>query len=290
MAPRDVTLFCLVLCLGQKIQAQDGNFPIPIISATPSSVIPWNGSVKILCRGTLESYLYQLEILENLTYKQVEKQLGFQEVAEFVINPVDTNTAGRYQCRYRREHHWSAPSEALELVVTGLYDKPFLSTNGGHVAMPGENISFQCSSAHMSFDRFSLSRPGGPTLSRHRDARLQVDFTLGPVNLSFSGVYTCYSWHSGRPYVWSAPSDALELVVTDTARQDHTTENWVRMGVAGLVLLALLAILAENRLGPQLPHQEDQQDLPDLSWSWQKSQTEWTFGLTPKDHQGDSWS
>lgn len=82
-------------------------------------MIPWNGSVKILCRGTLESYLYQLEILENLTYKQVEKQLGFQEVAEFVINPVDTNTAGRYQCRYRREHHWSAPSEALELVVTG---------------------------------------------------------------------------------------------------------------------------------------------------------------------------
>uniref|UniRef100_A0AC11B2Z3 Uncharacterized protein n=1 Tax=Ovis aries TaxID=9940 RepID=A0AC11B2Z3_SHEEP len=202
MAPRDITLFCL------------GNFPIPIISATPSSVIPWNGSVKILCRGTLESYLYQLEILENLTYKQVEKQLGFQEVAEFVINPMDTNTAGRYQCRYRRERHWSAPSEALELVVTGLYDKPFLSTNGGHVAMPGENISFQCSSAHMSFDRFSLSRPGGPTLSRHRDARLQVDFTLGPVNLSFSGVYTCYGWHSGRPYLWSAPSDALELVVT----------------------------------------------------------------------------
>ena len=85
----------------------------------PSSVIPWNGSVKILCQGTLESYLYQLEILENLTYKQVEKKLGFQEVAEFIINHMDTNTAGHYQCRYKREHRWSAPSEALELVVTG---------------------------------------------------------------------------------------------------------------------------------------------------------------------------
>lgn len=98
--------------------------------------------------------------------------------------------------------------------LSGLYDKPFLSTDGGQVAMPGENISLRCSSAHMSFDRFSLSRPGGATLSRHRDARLQGDFTLGPVNLSFSGVYTCYGWHSGRPYVWSAPSNALELVVT----------------------------------------------------------------------------
>ncbi|ELR48705.1 Natural cytotoxicity triggering receptor 1, partial [Bos mutus] len=201
------------------------NFPIPIISATPSSVIPWNGSVKILCQGTLESYLYQLEILENLTYKQVEKKLGFQEVVEFIINHMDTNTAGRYQCRYRREHRWSAPSEALELVVTGLYDKPFLSTDGGHVVMPGENISFQCSSAYISFDRFSLSRPGGATLSRHRDARLQGDFTLGPVNLSFSGVYTCYGWHSGHPYVWSAPSNALELVVTEMLSKPAI---WVR--------------------------------------------------------------
>ena len=98
--------------------------------------------------------------------------------------------------------------------LPGLYNKPFLSTDGGHVVMPGENISFQCSSAYMSFDRFSLSRPGGATLSWHRDARLQGDFTLGPVNLSFSGVYTCYGWHSSHPYVWSAPSTALELVVT----------------------------------------------------------------------------
>ena len=107
--------------------------------------------------------------------------------------------------------------------LPGLYDKPFLSTDGGHVVMPGENISFQCSSAYISFDRFSLSRPGGATLSRHRDARLQGDFTLGPVNLSFSGVYTCYGWHSGHPYVWSAPSNALELVVTGKGSPPHPT-------------------------------------------------------------------
>ncbi|KAB0382108.1 hypothetical protein FD755_004025 [Muntiacus reevesi] len=280
------------MCMGSALRSGPcfllGNFPIPSISAMPSSVIPWNGSVKILCQGTLESYLYQLEILENLTYRVVEKKLGFQEVAEFVINHMDTNTAGRYQCRYGKEHRWSAPSEALELVVTGLYDKPFLSTDGGQVAMPGENISLRCGSAHVSFDRFSLSRPGGATLSRHRDARLQGDFTLGPVNLSFSGVYMCYGWHSGRPYVWSAPSNALELVVTGTTSQDHTTENWIRLGMAGLVLIVLLAILAENQRGPQVLHQKDQQDLPDLSWSRQESQTEWTFRLTPKDHQGYS--
>lgn len=142
--------------------------------------------------------------------------------------------------------------------LSGLYDKPFLSTNGGHVAMPGENISFQCSSAHMSFDRFSLSRPGGPTLSRHRDARLQVDFTLGPVNLSFSGVYTCYGWHSGRPYLWSAPSDALELVVTGkgtphnpAAARDFRPPPWGSSGLSRALASGRRTERHQERMGQE---------------------------------------
>nr|XP_030707222.1 immunoglobulin alpha Fc receptor isoform X1 [Globicephala melas] len=288
MTPRDTTLFCLVLCLGQKIQAQDGNLPIPTISATPGSVIPWNESVKILCGGTPESFLYQLEILGNSTYKVVEKKWGFQKTAEFVIKRMDTNTAGRYQCRYRKQYSWSVHSEALELVVTGLYDKPSLSTNECLVVMPGESVSLRCSSAHISFDRFSLSKERRAVLSQHQNGGRWGDFILGPVNLSFSGIYTCYSWYSGSPYVWSAPSDALQLVVTDTTNQDYTTENLIRMGMAGLSLVVLLVILAENWLGHQVPHKEDQQELPELSCSRQKTQTEWTFGLTPKGHQVDT--
>uniref|UniRef100_A0A8C6AL13 Fc alpha receptor n=1 Tax=Monodon monoceros TaxID=40151 RepID=A0A8C6AL13_MONMO len=270
MAPRDTTLFYL------------GNLSIPTISATPGSVIPWNESVKILCGGTPESYLYQLEILGNSTYKVVEKKLGFQKTAEFVIKHMDTNTAGRYQCRYRKQYSWSVHSEALELVVTGLYDKPSLSTNGYLVVMPGENVSLRCSSAHISFNRFSLSKERRAVLSQHQNGGRWGDFILGPVNLSFSGIYTCYSWYSGSPYVWSAPSDALQLVVTDTTNQDYTTENLIRMGMAGLPLVVLLVILAENWLGRQVPHKEDQQELPELSCSRQKTQTEWTFGLTPR--------
>ncbi|KAB0337103.1 hypothetical protein E2I00_013632, partial [Balaenoptera physalus] len=94
------------------------NLPSPTISATPGSLIPWNESVKILCGGTPESYQYQLEILGNSTYKVVDKKLGFQKTAEFVIKRMDTNTAGRYQCQYMKQHRWSVRSEALELVVT----------------------------------------------------------------------------------------------------------------------------------------------------------------------------
>uniref|UniRef100_A0A673V9P9 Fc fragment of IgA receptor n=1 Tax=Suricata suricatta TaxID=37032 RepID=A0A673V9P9_SURSU len=278
MAPRDTILLCLVLCLSQKIRAQEGDFPVPIISATPGSMVPWNESVKILCWGTPESYLYQLEILRNSTFEVVEKKLGFQEKAEFLISHVNMNTAGRYQCQYRKEYKLSEPSKALELVVTGSYDKPSLSADQGVVVVLGDNISLQCSSTHNPFDRFSLTKEGGATLSQPQNGVHQGNFVLGPVNLSFSGNYRCYGWYSSSPYVWSAPSDALGLVVTDRMNQDHTMENLIRMGIGGLVLVALLALVIENWHNHRVPNKEDWPDFPELSRSKHKCQTDSTSG------------
>jgi hypothetical protein len=85
----------------------------------PGFVIPWNGSVKILCRGTSESFLYQLFILENSTHKVVEEKIGFQKEAAFVISPMNESTAGRYGCRYRKGYRWSEQSKTLQLKVSG---------------------------------------------------------------------------------------------------------------------------------------------------------------------------
>lgn len=112
--------------------------------------------------------------------------------------------------------------------LLGLYDKPSLSTNGCLVVMPGESVSLRCSSAHTSFDRFSLSKERRAALSQHQNGGRWGDFILGPVNLSFSGIYTCYSWYSGSPYVWSAPSDALQLVVTGKCTPAHTCVLFLR--------------------------------------------------------------
>lgn len=56
----------------------------------------------------------------------------------------------------------------------------------------------------------------------------------------------------------------------DTMNQDYKLENLIRVGVAGLVLVALLAILAENWHSYKLPHKEDRQDLPEWSYDKQK--------------------
>lgn len=97
---------------------------------------------------------------------------------------------------------------------SGFYNKPVLSTDQGVEVLRGETVSLQCTSAHVPFDRFSLTKEGGATLSQSQNGGHQGSFVLGPVNQSFSGNYRCYGWYRGSPYVWSAPSDALGLVVT----------------------------------------------------------------------------
>ena len=80
--------------------------------------------------------------------------------------------------------------------------------------MTAEDInSFRCGSAHILFDGFSLTKKAGAALPQHQSGGPQGNFTLHPVNLSFSGNRRCYGWYSSNPYVWSAPRDTLELVV-----------------------------------------------------------------------------
>uniref|UniRef100_A0A2I3GHJ9 Fc alpha receptor n=1 Tax=Nomascus leucogenys TaxID=61853 RepID=A0A2I3GHJ9_NOMLE len=120
MDPKETTLLCLVLCLGQRIQAQEGDSPMPFISAKSSPVIPLGGSVKIECQAIREAYLTQLMILKNSTYQEIGRRLKFwnETNPDFIVNHMDANKAGRYQCQYRIGHYRFRYSDTLELVVT----------------------------------------------------------------------------------------------------------------------------------------------------------------------------
>ncbi|XP_054186126.1 immunoglobulin alpha Fc receptor isoform X1 [Homo sapiens] len=256
---------------------------MPFISAKSSPVIPLDGSVKIQCQAIREAYLTQLMIIKNSTYREIGRRLKFwnETDPEFVIDHMDANKAGRYQCQYRIGHYRFRYSNTLELVVTGLYGKPFLSADRGLVLMPGENISLTCSSAHIPFDRFSLAKEGELSLPQHQSGEHPANFSLGPVDLNVSGIYRCYGWYNRSPYLWSFPSNALELVVTDSIHQDYTTQNLIRMAVAGLVLVALLAILVENWHSHTALNKEASADVAEPSWSQQMCQPGLTFARTP---------
>ncbi|XP_025223269.1 immunoglobulin alpha Fc receptor isoform X4 [Theropithecus gelada] len=261
MDPKETTLLCLVLCLGQRIQAQEGNFSTPFISTRSSPVVPWGGSVRIQCQAIPDAYLTWLMMLKNSTYEKRGEKLGFwnDTTPEFVIDHMDTNKAGCYRCRYRIGLSSFRYSGTLELVVTGLYGKPSLSADRGPVLMPGENISVTCSSAHIPFDRFSLAKEGELSLPQYQSGEHPANFSLGPVDLNVSGSYRCY----------------------DSINRDYTTQNLIRMVVAGLVLVALLAILVENWHSHKALNKEASADVAEPSWNHQMCQPGWTFARTP---------
>ncbi|XP_030677680.1 immunoglobulin alpha Fc receptor isoform X7 [Nomascus leucogenys] len=127
MDPKETTLLCL------------GDSPMPFISAKSSPVIPLGGSVKIECQAIREAYLTQLMILKNSTYQEIGRRLKFwnETNPDFIVNHMDANKAGRYQCQYRIGHYRFRYSDTLELVVTDSINQDYTTQNLIRMAVAG---------------------------------------------------------------------------------------------------------------------------------------------------------
>uniref|UniRef100_A0AC11DLW2 Uncharacterized protein n=1 Tax=Ovis aries TaxID=9940 RepID=A0AC11DLW2_SHEEP len=99
---------------------------------------------------------------------------------------------------------------------SGAYEKPSLSSLAGTVAAPGENAKLQCFS-RINHDVFILTKDGDHITqnqsSTPKDRGHQTIFLLSPVSSTQAGTYRCYGAFRDNPYVWSQPSDPLQLQV-----------------------------------------------------------------------------
>ncbi|CAH7408194.1 Gp6 [Phodopus roborovskii] len=209
---------CIWLCVLQVILARSGPFPKPSLRAQPSSLVPLEQPVTLRCQGPPAVDLYRLEKLKSEEY----------EDQDFLFIPtMKTSNAGRYRCSYQMGSHWSPASDQLELIATGVYDKPSLSAHPSSVVPPGGDVTLQCRTRN-GFDQFVLYKEGD-TESHKKPERwyradtepyknperwYRADFPITTVAATHSGIYRCYSFSSSSPYLWSAPSDSLVLVVT----------------------------------------------------------------------------
>ncbi|XP_040489770.1 platelet glycoprotein VI isoform X1 [Ursus maritimus] len=215
-------LLCSGLCLQQMIPAQPGLLPKPSLQALPGSLVPLKTQVTIRCQGPPGADLYRLEKLRSGIY---------QDQPVLFIPAMEERFAGCYRCSYQNGSRWSPPSDRLELVATGVYaNKPSLSAQPSPAVSPGTEVTLQCRSQY-SFDQFALYKEGAAAPQKGSEKQYWADFPITAVTVAHSGTYRCYSFSSKLPYLWSAPSDPLELVVTELSFSDFPgtsgTPRWL---------------------------------------------------------------
>ncbi|XP_070943952.1 leukocyte immunoglobulin-like receptor subfamily A member 3 isoform X2 [Macaca nemestrina] len=224
MTPILTVLICLGLSLGPRTHVQAGTLPKPTLRAEPGSVITQGSPVTLRCQGSLQVQEYHLYREKNPAswVRRIQRELV--KKGYFPIASITWEHAGRYRCQYYSRNHSSELSEPLELVVTGAYSKPTLSALPSPVVASGGSVTLQCDS-QVAFDSFTLCKEGEDehpqrlNCQSHARGWSWAVFSVGPVSPSRRWSYRCYGYDSRSPYVWSLPSDLLELLVPGVSKK-----------------------------------------------------------------------
>nr|AAI39804.1 Pira11 protein [Mus musculus]AAI50156.1 Pira11 protein [Mus musculus]AAI50713.1 Pira11 protein [Mus musculus] len=211
---------CLGLTLSLWIPVLTGSLPKPILRVQPHSVVSRRTKVTFLCEETIGANEYHL-YKDGKLYKTVTKNKQKPaNKAEFSLSNVDLSNAGQYRCSYNTQDESSGYSDPLELVVTGDYWTPSLSAQASPVVTSGGYVTLQCESWHNNH-RFILTVEGPQKLSWMQDSQYNNStrkyhalFSVGPVTPNQRWIFRCYSYDRNRPYVWSPPSESVELLVS----------------------------------------------------------------------------
>ncbi|XP_070306410.1 leukocyte immunoglobulin-like receptor subfamily A member 5 isoform X2 [Odocoileus virginianus] len=241
-----------------------GNLPPPCITALPGSTVPPRSPVTLLCQGPKQAEWYRISKVGSPEPMGKEEQITPGKTNTLSITEMTTDKTGLYHCSYQRGGRWSQFSDPLQLVMTGAYDKPSLSSVAGTVVAPGENVKLQCFSK-INYDVFILTKEDGDHITQNQSSTPQhgghqTIFLLNPVSTTQAGTYRCYGAFLDYPYVWSQPSDPLQLQVEGTTDSPSSTqprcatapaawrpsvETQVRLSLAALLLLVMVVLLAE---------------------------------------------
>ncbi|XP_075844823.1 T-cell-interacting, activating receptor on myeloid cells protein 1 [Microtus pennsylvanicus] len=274
MIPRLLSFLCLRLCVGQTDIPDNGSPPKPSLSVWPSSVLPTKSSVTMQCRSPTPSEFFVLK-KEGLVFDS-KKPNDSTEMTEFHIPELQQNDGGHYTCESYSK--WlngisSQPSDALLLLVTGYLPKPSLQAFHWGTVAAGSKVTLQCQKEGSVLGpiSFALLKEGRSSPVQMRSSVGTVlDFSLQNVTARDSGKYSCVYYQPRARYRASAPSNPLEISVTespDTMTEGYTppdslTEgyvmgNLIRLALAAVIVLIMGGFLVEawhsQRLSPNRP-------------------------------------
>ncbi|XP_017376677.1 killer cell immunoglobulin-like receptor 2DS4 isoform X3 [Cebus imitator] len=256
-----LSMACVGFFLVQRAWPRERVYRKPSLLALPGPLVKSEETVILQCWSDIMSehfFLHRKGITEDLLHQIGEPHDGGSQ-ANFSIYPMMPDSPGTYRCYGSVTHspcQWSAPSDPLDVVITGLYGKPSLSAQPGPKVQPGENVTLSCSS-RSSFDMYHLSRDGEiPELRlpavRSVNGTFQAHFPLGPA--THGATYRCFGSFHGTPYEWSAPSDPLSVSVTGnpssgwpsptepSSKTGNPRHLHVLIGTSGVIMLFIIII------------------------------------------------
>uniref|UniRef100_A0A8D2EZC5 Immunoglobulin domain-containing protein n=1 Tax=Theropithecus gelada TaxID=9565 RepID=A0A8D2EZC5_THEGE len=227
MAPKLITL----LCLGKSWKRKEGGYDKFSLSAWPSPVVPLGGRVTLSCHSHLQFVIFT--IFKRSGTRDHALHTGLSN--NITIGPVTPGHAGTYRCSGSYNHTTirSAHSKSLKIAVTGLFTKPSISAHPSSLVHAGARVSLRCHS-ELTFDEFILCKEGNTQHSQQYGKMIQAGhhfskavFSMGPIMPAHAGAYRCCGSFNRSRYMWSAPSDPLDIVITGKYKKPSliTREN-----------------------------------------------------------------
>jgi hypothetical protein len=106
------------------------------------------------------------------------------------------------------------------LLSLGIYKKPSLSAQPSTLVKNGGKVTLQCCSEVM-FETFifvlhrqKVTKDLLNLSGESYDGGSQDNVSIDPLTPVHAGTYRCYGSLNHQPYVWSEPSDPLDIVIT----------------------------------------------------------------------------
>ncbi|XP_030400745.1 osteoclast-associated immunoglobulin-like receptor isoform X2 [Gopherus evgoodei] len=195
----------------------EGFYSKPSISVSPSGVIPVGGNVTIRCWHLHQNMRIQLYKAGDGNYLSYTDPAGSE--AEFPITSARREHGGSYTCRYIYRSGgtvYSEPSDPVQIIVTDpSLPRPSISLSPSGVTAPGADVTIQCQGPRWDV-RFFLHKAGDLNPQQHMDpAGAGAEFRIPTVGRQHGGSYSCSYRPRSEPFVFSQPSDTVQLVVAD---------------------------------------------------------------------------
>nr|CAZ66900.1 natural killer cell inhibitory receptor [Macaca mulatta] len=216
-----VSVACVGFFLVQRACPHTGGQDKTFLFARPSAVVPLGGHVTLQChyRRGFNNFTNFTLYKDDRSHVPVFHSRIFQQ--SFHMGPVTPAHAGTYRCRGSYPHsptEWSALSDPLAIMVTGVHRKPSLLALPGPLVKSGEMVTLQCSSDTV-FGHFFLHSEVTFEELLHLVGELhgggsQANYSINSTTSDLAETFRCYGSVTHSPYVLSAPSDPLNIVIT----------------------------------------------------------------------------